>query len=156
MLGRSWAKKAGARTDAAGVRRLQTGWDRVHVCIDDATRLAYVEVLADEKTATVIGFLRRAVAFYRSHGVVVERLMTDNGPAIAPPPTRCPGSEIKHIHTLLPAQTNGKAERFIRTMLREWAYAAATAAQPREPRLSRAGSSATTSRRHGASVTGRQ
>ena len=127
MLGRSWAKDGRTKTDAAGVRRLQTGWDRVHVCVDDATRLAYVEVLADEKTVTVVGFLRRAVAFYRSHGVVVERLMTDNGPAYrsAAHALACRALKIKHIHTRpYRPQTNGKAERFIRTMLREWAYAA--------------------------------
>jgi len=54
-----------------------TGWECVHVCVDDATRLAFAEVLPDERTTTVIGFLRRAVAFYRSHGITVERLMTD-------------------------------------------------------------------------------
>jgi transposase InsO family protein len=127
MLGRSWAKKAGTRTDTAGVRRLQTGWDRVHVCVDDATRLAYVEVLPDEKTATVIGFLKRAVAFYRSHGIVVEGLMTDNGPAYRSTAhaLACRRLKIKHIRTRpYRPQTNGKAERFIRTMLREWAYAA--------------------------------
>jgi hypothetical protein len=56
------------------------GWEYVHVCVDDATRLAYVEVLADEKAATAIGFLRRALAFYAAHGIKVQRLMTDNGP----------------------------------------------------------------------------
>jgi hypothetical protein len=81
VLGHSWAKRMVPRADAAGVRRLQTGWDRVHVCVDDATRLAYAEVLPDEKAKTVVGFLRRAVAFYRSHGITVEGLMTDNGPA---------------------------------------------------------------------------
>jgi transposase InsO family protein len=127
MLGRSWAKKAGTRTDAAGVRRLQTGWDRVHVCVDDATRLAYVEVLLDEKTATVTGFLKRAVAFYRSHGIVVEGLMTDNGPAYRSTAhaLTCRTLKIKHVRTRpYRPQTNGKAERFIRTMLREWAYSA--------------------------------
>jgi len=61
MLVRGWAKQGGRRTDAAGVRRLRSGWDRVHVCIDDATRMAYAEVLPDEKTKTVVGFLKRAV-----------------------------------------------------------------------------------------------
>jgi transposase InsO family protein len=127
MLGRSWAKKANTRTDAAGVRRLQTGWDRVHVCVDDATRLAYVEVLPDEKTSTVIGFLKRSVAFYRSHGVAVRGLMTDNGPAYRSTAhaLACRALGIRHIRTRpYRPQTNGKAERFIRTMLREWAYAA--------------------------------
>jgi transposase InsO family protein len=112
VLGRSWAKKTGTRTDAAGVRRLQTGWDRVHVCVDDATRLAYAEVLPDEKTGTVVGFLRRAVGFYRSHGIAVERLMTDNGPAYrsAAHALACRGLRIKHIRTRpYRPQTNGKA-----------------------------------------------
>jgi hypothetical protein len=55
------------------------GWESVHVCVDDATRLAYVEVLADEKATTAVGFLRRAVAFYAAHGIRVERVMSDNG-----------------------------------------------------------------------------
>ena len=66
------------------------GWERVHVCVDDATRLAYVEVLGDEKARTAIGFLRRALAFYAAHGITVERLMTDNGPPTARSPTRSP------------------------------------------------------------------
>lgn len=133
VLGRSWAKRAATRTDAAGVRRLQTGWDRVHVCVDDATRLAYVEVLSDEKTKTVVGFLRRAVGFYRTHGIAVEGLMTDNGPAYrsAAHGLACRAMGIKHIRTRpYRPQTNGKAERFIRTMLREWAYAAVYGSSP--------------------------
>jgi transposase InsO family protein len=133
VLGRSWAKEGGRRTDAAGVRRLQSGWERVHVCVDDATRLAYVEVLPDEKTKTVVGFLRRAVGFYRSHGIAVEGLMTDNGPAYrsAAHALACKAMGIKHIRTQpYRPQTNGKAERFIRTMLREWAYAAVYGSSP--------------------------
>jgi transposase InsO family protein len=133
VLGRGWAKQSGRRTDAAGVPRMQTGWERVHVCVDDATRLAYVEVLPDEKATTAIGFLRRAVAFYRSHGVAVERLMTDNGPAYrsAAHALACRAMGIKHIRTRpYRPQTNGKAERFIRTMLREWAYAALYGSSP--------------------------
>jgi transposase InsO family protein len=133
MLGRSWAKQGGRRTDAAGVRRLQSGWDRVHVCIDDATRMAYAEVLPDEKTKTVVGFLKRAVGFYRSHGIAVEGLMTDNGPAYrsAAHALACRAMGIKHIRTRpYRPQTNGKAERFIRTMLREWAYAAVYGSSP--------------------------
>ena len=67
------------RTDAAGVRRNTRGWEAVHIAIDNATRLAYVEVLPDEKAGTAIAFLRRAVAFYQRHGIAVERLLTDNG-----------------------------------------------------------------------------
>jgi len=133
MLGRSWAKEGRTRTDAEGVRRLQTGWERVHVCVDDATRLAYVEVLPDEKAKTAIGFLRRALAFYRSHGITVEGLMTDNGGAYrsAAHAVACRAIGIRHIRTQpYRPQTNGKAERFIRTMLREWAYAAVYGSSP--------------------------
>ncbi len=63
------------------MRRKSVGYECVHVCVDDATRLAYVEVLADEKAITAIGFLRRALRFYRRHGVSVEAVMTDNGSA---------------------------------------------------------------------------
>jgi transposase InsO family protein len=109
------------------------GWERVHVCVDDATRLAYVEVLPDEKAKTAIGFLRRALAFYRSHGITVEGLMTDNGSAYrsAAHALACRAMGIKHIRTRpYRPQTNGKAERFIRTMLREWAYAAVYGSSP--------------------------
>jgi transposase len=67
------------RTDAAGVRRNVKGWEAVHVAVDDATRLAYVEVLEDEKATTAVAFLRRATAFYAKHGITVERVITDNG-----------------------------------------------------------------------------
>jgi transposase len=66
-------------TDAAGVRRGQVGWDAVHIAIDDATRLAYAEVLADETASTAVAFLRRALAFFARHGIGVERVLTDNG-----------------------------------------------------------------------------
>jgi transposase InsO family protein len=115
------------RTDLAGVRRRITGWDAVHVAVDDATRLAYVEVLADEKATTAVAFLRRATAFYARHGITVERVITDNGSpyvstvhAIA-----CRLLGIRHLRTRpYRPQTNGKAERFIRTMLSGWAYGA--------------------------------
>lgn len=68
-------------TDAAGTPRLTVGWEYVHVCIDDATRLAYVEVLQDEKAVTAADFLRRAVAHFAAYGIRVERVMTDNGSA---------------------------------------------------------------------------
>jgi len=133
VLGRTWAREGRTRTDREGVRRLQTGWERVHVCVDDATRLAYVEVLADEKATTAIGFLRRATAFYRSHGITVERVMTDNGSAYVSTAhaLACRSLGIRHIRTRpRRPQTNGKAERFIRTMLREWAYAAVYGSSP--------------------------
>ncbi len=77
------------------------GWEFVHVCVDDATRLAYVEVLADEKAKTAIGFLRRAVAFYRARGITVERLMTDNGSAYRSTvhAIACRALSIRHIRT---------------------------------------------------------
>ena len=68
-------------TDRDGKRRTTVGWDFVHAAIDDATRPAYAEVLADEKASTAVAFLGRALAFYRSHGITVERVMTDNGSA---------------------------------------------------------------------------
>jgi transposase InsO family protein len=116
-----------ARTDATGVRRRQTGWEFVHVAIDDATRLAYAEVLADEKATTAVGFLNRALAFYRRHGITVERLITDNGPAYRATihAIACRTMRIRHLRTRpYRPQTNGKAERFIRTMLGGWAYGA--------------------------------
>jgi transposase InsO family protein len=127
------ARRTKTRRDAEGVDRRQIGWERVHVCVDDATRLAYVEVLPDEKAITAIGFLKRAVAFYRSHGITVERLMTDNGSAYISTAhaLACRRLGIKHIRTRpYRPQTNGKAERFIRTMLREWAYAAVYGSSP--------------------------
>jgi transposase InsO family protein len=115
------------RTDAAGHRRLQVGWEFVHVCIDDATRLAYVEVLADEKAMTAIEFLRRAVAHFASYGITIERLITDNGGAYrsAVHAIACRALGIRHLRTRpYRPQTNGKAERFIRTLLSGWAYGA--------------------------------
>jgi transposase InsO family protein len=140
--------------DAAGRRRRQVGWERVHVCVDDATRLAYAEVLPDERATTAIGFLRRAVAFYRSHGIEVERLMTDNGPAYVSVAhaIACRALGIRHIRTRpFRPQTNGKAERFIRTMLQEWAYAAVYGSSPeRAAALSGWLGRYNFSRRHGA------
>jgi transposase len=72
---------APTKTDAAGNRRQQIGWEYVHVAVDDYTRLAYAEVLADEKASTAVAFLRRALAFFADHAITVERVMTDNGPA---------------------------------------------------------------------------
>jgi transposase InsO family protein len=105
----------------------QLGWEFVHVCVDDATRLAYVEVLDDEKATTAIGFLRRAIAFYGAHGVVVKELLTDNGGAYRSTvhAIACKALGIRHRRTRpYRPQTNGKAERFIRTMLGGWAYGA--------------------------------
>jgi transposase InsO family protein len=115
----------GLKTDAAGVRRQLVGWECVHIAIDDATRLAYAEVLADQKADTAIGFLRRAVAFFERHGMTVEALMTDNGSAYVSGAhaIACRQLGIRHLRTRpFRPQTNGKAERFIRTLLEGWAY----------------------------------
>jgi transposase InsO family protein len=115
------------RNDADGVRRKTVGWEYVHIAIDDATRLAYVEVLSDEKAPTVVGFLRRAVKHYAAYGITIERLITDNGSAYrsAIHAIACRALRIRHLRTRpYRPQTNGKAERFIRTMLAGWAYGA--------------------------------
>jgi transposase InsO family protein len=104
------------------------GWDLVHVCVDDASRLAYTEVLPDEKKESACAFLTRALAFFARHGVTVERVMTDNGSAYRSHAFRdlCVASRLRHIRTRpYTPRTNGKAERFIQTSLREWAYARA-------------------------------
>jgi transposase InsO family protein len=114
-------------TDAAGRRRLTVGWEFVHIAIDDHSRLAYAEVLPDEKAVTAIGFLRRACAFYARYGFRVERLLTDNGSAYvsARHAVACRRLGIRHLRTRpYRPQTNGKAERFIRTLLAGWAYGA--------------------------------
>ena len=102
------------------------GWNRVHVAVDDHSRLAYVEELTDESPATTVGFLRRAVAFYAAHGIRVERLLTDNGNPYRSQAFRAACEELaispRRTRPYRP-QTNGKAERFIRTLLSEWAYA---------------------------------
>ena len=108
-------------------RAFDLGWEFVHVAVDDYSRLAYAEVLSDEKALTIVGFLRRAVAFFGRHGITVERVLTDNGGgyrstihAIA-----CRALGISHRRTRpYRPQTNGKAERFIRTLLAGWAYGA--------------------------------
>jgi transposase InsO family protein len=115
------------RYDSDGIRHHAIGWEFVHIAIDDCTRLAYAEVLGDEKAITVVAFLRRAVAFFQRHGMTVQQLMTDNGSgyrsmihAVA-----CRALGIRHLRTrAYRPQTNGKAERFIRTMLGGWAYGA--------------------------------
>jgi transposase InsO family protein len=115
------------RDYVVGWDRNQIGWEYVHIAIDDCTRLAYVEVLADEKASTAIAFLRRAIDFYRRHGITVERLLTDNGSAYRSSvhAIACKTLGIRHLRTRpRRPQTNGKAERFIRTMLGGWAYGA--------------------------------
>ena len=101
------------------------GWEYVHVAIDDHTRLAYVEVLPDELGATTAGFLTRALAWYRRQHVRVVRLLTDNGGAYRShafaASVATTGVEHRRTRPYCP-RTNGKAERFIRTLLSEWAY----------------------------------
>jgi transposase InsO family protein len=115
------------RRDRDGIDRQIVGWECVHIAIDDATRLAYAEVLPDEKATTAIAFLRRAIAFYERHGMRVQELLTDNGSAYrsAVHALACRVMGIRHLRTRpYRPQTNGKAERFIRTMLAGWAYGA--------------------------------
>jgi transposase InsO family protein len=117
----------GSRTDAEGARRQIVGWEFVHIAIDDATRLAYVEVLTDEKATTAVGFLRRAREHFSSYGITIERLITDNGSAYRSTvhAIACRLLGIRHLRTRpYRPQTNGKAERFIRTLLGGWAYGA--------------------------------
>lgn len=102
------------------------GWECVHVAIDDYSRVAYVEVLPDQRTPTCIGFLDRALAWFAQHQVRVERVMSDNGSAYVSRAFAgaCARHGIRHLRTRpYRPRTNGKAERFIQTMLREWAYA---------------------------------
>jgi transposase InsO family protein len=115
------------RRGPRGAVRRTVGWEYVHIAIDDATRLAYVEVLTNEKAITAIGFLHRAVAHFASYGITVERLMTDNGSAYRSTvhAIACRSMGIRHLRTRpYRPQTNGKAERFIRTLLGGWAYGA--------------------------------
>jgi transposase InsO family protein len=135
-LGRISAKGAGHRI--TGNRKSQfkrgpnhgrgvTGWEFVHVCVDDATRLAYVEVLPDEKGKTAASFLRRAAAWLASMGVEVERVLSDNGPCYRSEAhaEACAELGARHLFTRpYRPRTNGKAERFIQTLTNRWAYGA--------------------------------
>ena len=115
----------GTRT---GARNYRVGWEFVHVAVDDCSRLAYVEVLTDERGPTTVGFYQRALGWFERHGVTVERIMSDNGPNYRSKIVAafCAEREIRQVFTRpYRPRTNGKAERFIQTMLREWAYAAA-------------------------------
>jgi|SRR5690242_10959990 transposase InsO family protein len=117
----------GSYTDAAGRVHAKAGWEYVHIAVDDHSRLAYAEVLPDEKATTAVGFLDRAVAFYRRYGIQVDAILTDNGAAYRAVvhALACRRLRIKHLRTRpYRPQTNGKAERFIRTLLSGWAYGA--------------------------------
>jgi transposase InsO family protein len=131
--GAGWRVRGGPQhynrtfTDHSGLRRRTVGYEYVHIAVDDYSRLAYAEVLADEKATTAAAFLRRAVAFYRRYGIRVERVLSDNGSAYRSTvhAIACRRLQITH-HRTRPyrPQTNGKAERFIRTLLAGWAYGA--------------------------------
>jgi transposase InsO family protein len=111
-------------------RARHIGWEHLHVAVDDASRLAYTELLPDERRESACGFLDRALAFFAAHGVTVERVMTDNGSAYRSHTFAARLAELgcRHLRTRpYTPRTNGKAERFIQTSLREWAYAAAYA-----------------------------
>jgi transposase InsO family protein len=113
---------------AKGSRGLTSaGWECCHVAIDDTSRVAYVEILPDQTAKTTVGFLERAIVWFADRGVVVERVMTDNGPNYRSKlhARTMQRLGIKHLFTRpYRPRTNGKAERFIQTMLREWAYGA--------------------------------
>ena len=104
------------------------GWEYVHVCIDDASRIGFSRVMKDQRKSSAIAFLKAAVSYYASLGVKVERVMTDNGSCYRSETFRkaCKALQLKHLFTKpYTPRTNGKAERFIQTSLREWAYARA-------------------------------
>jgi transposase InsO family protein len=131
--GAGWRVRGGPQhynrtfTDKHGHRRSTVGYEYVHIAVDDYSRLAYAEVLADEKATTAAAFLRRAIAFYRRYGIRVDAVLTDNGPAYISVvhALACRRLKLKHLRTRpYRPQTNGKAERFIRTMLAGWAYGA--------------------------------
>jgi transposase InsO family protein len=107
--------------------RGELGWEFVHVAVDDATRLAYAEVLANEQGETATGFLRRAVAWFASFGIAVERVLSDNGACYRSDvhAHACRQLGIRHLFTRpYRPRTNGKAERFIQTLVNRWAYGA--------------------------------
>ena len=122
--------KRGAGHRVTGKRTHQAkgaGWEFVHVCVDDATRLAYVEVLANEQGRTAAGFLERAARWFASMGIAVERVMSDNGPCYRSfaHAEACKELGIRHLRTRpYRPRTNGKAERFIQTLTNRWAYGA--------------------------------
>ena len=124
ITGRRDSQNANRRARRRGAPK---GWEFVHVCVDDATRLAYAEVLTDEKATTAVAFLRRAVAFYHAHGITVQRVMTDNSSPYRSTlhTLACHALGLRHLRTRpYRPRTNGKAERFIKTLTHRWAYGA--------------------------------
>ena len=122
-IGRAGHRVTGTRQGPARSRGV--GWEFVHVCIDDHSRLAYAEVLPDERGSTAAAFLRRAVRWFAARGVRVCRVLSDNGAAYRSRDHAhaCAQLGVRHLRTRpYRPRTNGKAERFIQTMLREWAY----------------------------------
>ena len=116
----------GDRTGQSNSRGI--GWEFVHVCIDEASRIAFSQIMPDERKESATAFLKAAIAYYKSLGITVARVMTDNGSCYRAGIFRdtCRDLSLKHIRTKpYTPKTNGKAERFIQTALREWAYAQA-------------------------------
>jgi transposase InsO family protein len=127
-LGRFEAEGHRVTKDRQAGRSRGAGWEFVHVCVDDASRIAFSQILPDEKKESAVAFLRAAAAYLASLGVTVQRVMTDNGSCYRSKAFRkaCAELGLKHIRTRpYTPKTNGKAERFIQTALREWAYAQA-------------------------------
>ena len=117
--------RTGHRMTGKRLDSRKPGWEFVHVCIDDHSRLAFSQVLASERKEDAIAFLKAAVAWYRKLGIRVERVMTDNGSCYRSKAftKTCAALGLKHIRTKpYTPKTNGKAERFIQSSLREWAY----------------------------------
>ena len=107
-------------------KRKHPGFLALHVAVDDHSRMAFTQMLPDQKADTTIGFLNSAVEFFARHGIGVRALLTDNGSSYRSRQFRhaCQKMAIKHSRTRpYTPRTNGKAERFIQTSLREWAYA---------------------------------
>jgi transposase InsO family protein len=124
-LGRFW--QVGKRIRRDGIQRSpRAGWQHVHVAVDDHSRLAYAEVLPTDRAVDAVAFLGRALAWYREQGVTVEAVLTDNGTAYRSHLWRehFAALGLRHLRTRpYTPRTNGKAERFIQTLLRKWAYA---------------------------------
>ena len=124
-LGRFWTLGKRVLGNEAGTRNRYAGWQYLHLAIDDHSRLAYAELLASERPADCVAFLRRAVAWYAEHGITIERVLSDNGNGYRSFAWRDACAELniqrRYTRTRRP-QTNGKAEALVKTLLHEWAY----------------------------------